>query len=278
VLTECAALFTSEYGIWSQSAPEKMRGRHIRLSVPRLKSEFLPNPQSYGATARDNTGSIAAQAFSTIVILPDGRQVAFCTQLVVREEFRRRGLATNLLHYLWDRIDCFGWAICTANPLSIRVLEKVTERQCRPDVMKPFLDAEFDAITKQITYLKDASLRIGSERCTVNSNFQLDHSEIPSLLSAATNGSRTLLLYPIVLAVIEPYPTPPLQVRGCWATCAREKSFLESLSSHNRCRLRHHRRQPVSSCCRTRPRKLHFVAASICKTSAKYLVTFMAST
>ena len=55
--------------------------------------------------------------------------ISWVTQLVIREDHRKRDVAKRLLFSIWGMSDHFAWGLLTANPYAIRTLEKQVASQ-----------------------------------------------------------------------------------------------------------------------------------------------------
>lgn len=113
VLAQCSALFSSSYGVWGAHASEALRGQRVKMSAARLRSELLNEDSCRLGVAVDSDSQVVGHAFSKIVSLGEGRQIAWCTQLVVKREFRNIGVASRLLRSIWGFTNMFGWGICS---------------------------------------------------------------------------------------------------------------------------------------------------------------------
>jgi len=129
ILTECAELFSNHYGTWSSEAGEQMKGKSIKLSAQRLRQQHLGSNIgliAYARCAVDN--SLVGHALAS-QIEKNNKTILWITQLVVHKNHRRKNVATSLIRRLCEQIpNHHAWGLCTANPFTIRALEKATHR------------------------------------------------------------------------------------------------------------------------------------------------------
>ncbi|KAF5323171.1 hypothetical protein D9619_013734 [Psilocybe cf. subviscida] len=124
LLNACAALFSSNYGIWGKSGFSP--GKRVKMSAARLREQSLSVPdQTVLATCKIDD-KLVGHAFATVWSY-DGGKVAWITQLVVDQSVRRRYIATQLLqafklHELFRDITAIGLA--SSHPASVNVLAK----------------------------------------------------------------------------------------------------------------------------------------------------------
>ncbi|GAW18712.1 hypothetical protein ANO14919_081930 [Xylariales sp. No.14919] len=112
MLLRSAELFNENYGVWADVAPSPRKGRPITMTVNQLRANFLPCHDSWYARAFIG-GVLVGHAFACQWFW-EGRVILWVTQLVVKKEYRRRGIAKNLLRVLNDRNDAYG--ILSPNP------------------------------------------------------------------------------------------------------------------------------------------------------------------
>ncbi|TQV94671.1 ankyrin repeat-containing protein [Cordyceps javanica] len=173
MLVDAAKLFNENYGTWGEGSFKP--GSPVRLSASRLRKEYLPDDSRSSYTRVVVDGVLAGHAF-LCRWNHQGKTVCWVTQLVVRKEYRKRGLAGGLLTALREHSDdIFG--IMSSHPAASSI-EKVS----------------LDFITKNalgvmqvspITYIRDAKLCgtifDGNDSTGlvsgVNTSFFVDHEE-----------------------------------------------------------------------------------------------------
>jgi len=101
------------------------------------------------------------------------------TQLVVRKDARRRGLATQLLSTaIHLHPDVVAWGLATFNPHSVKALERASQRRC--DLTLTSLHARPLIESSRIPYFTDngCETTIDGGRSLIHSRFFLDHTQV----------------------------------------------------------------------------------------------------
>ncbi|EGX95298.1 hypothetical protein CCM_03570 [Cordyceps militaris CM01] len=107
MVIEAATLFNENYGIWGEKSIKP--GSPVHLSPRRLRKQYLPDSTQSFYTRVCVDGVLAGNAFSCRWKNPAGKTVCWVTQLVVKKEYRERGLAGGLLRALRvDTDDIYG--------------------------------------------------------------------------------------------------------------------------------------------------------------------------
>ncbi|XP_014562796.1 hypothetical protein COCVIDRAFT_83701 [Bipolaris victoriae FI3] len=194
ILSQCATIFSSAYGIWGSHAEQRIgkhckHGKRIRLSVERLRSQSLA-PGTNSVLVRGMYGDeLAGYAFVTRWMY-EGRRVCWVTQLCVKVEYRRRGLATELLRRLREDED-YAFGILSSHPAAIvaglRAWGKGIE-----NVDMSFVKEHGAGIMalSPVQYVRDAKFRgsiFGSVDdgavCCADTDFWVDHAEPLAILA-----------------------------------------------------------------------------------------------
>ncbi|KAI5861981.1 hypothetical protein GGS23DRAFT_605904 [Durotheca rogersii] len=113
MVAAAAELYSRSYGVWGPGAPRE--GKRIRISARQLCAEYLSHPREtlYARAVVD--GVLAGQVLCTRWPGADGRLVCWVTLLVVRAEYRRRGLAAALLRCVQSDLDAV-YGLLSPNP------------------------------------------------------------------------------------------------------------------------------------------------------------------
>lgn len=121
--------------------------------------------------------------------------VAWITQFVVHKDHRRFDVGKRLLFTFWTFSDYFAWGLLSSNPYAIRALEKATRRRCQPELIAKHASALLALGAKQVHYLDGSrgSLINEKESC-IDTNFNVDHSELPEMLSKVIGESKPWIL------------------------------------------------------------------------------------
>lgn len=181
LLKELSELYSHHYGVWSQYKSNGA-GNPIKLS-PRKLQAWLESPDSavYYATCNQKIIGYA------IAIRKRARRcgtVSWVTQLVVHTEYRDRGIAKRLLFSIWGLSNDFAWGILSANPYAIRALEKATRRRSIPMRIKKHIRKLMEIGSESLPYIKeDTEYIVDGCVSRVNTEFFVDHADIPNMLS-----------------------------------------------------------------------------------------------
>ncbi|KAI0732575.1 hypothetical protein C8Q72DRAFT_817671 [Fomitopsis betulina] len=103
---ESAVFFSTQYGIWGPTVTFSKPGSRVRMSTPKFKDQLIPDDQARTVLATCRVGdTLIGQAFATTwdyepSAAGEKKIVGWITQLVVHKSYRRRGIATALLHNL----------------------------------------------------------------------------------------------------------------------------------------------------------------------------------
>jgi len=173
VWSEVSALFSSEYGFYSQQAPSRA-GERIRLGVGYYEKSYA-KPGFSVALCRDG-GRLVAHAVYCERLTARGR-VALVVQLVVAEAYRHRGIASTLLHAVWGFSDYYAWGIVSSNVFTIEALESATFRKTSPGVMAEGAQWLRQEVLAAISFLASAEWRVSESESVVNSHFYTDRSD-----------------------------------------------------------------------------------------------------
>ncbi|KAJ7480002.1 hypothetical protein B0H11DRAFT_2026124 [Mycena galericulata] len=197
-LKDCASLFSSNYGVWSPlvSAPLQP-GARLKMGVARLRDQCLSDPAHSMLALCTVEKVIVGHAFATVWQY-NGSDICWITQLVVSRDYRKRGIATNLLHLLpGPGFKCGAFGLASSHPAACLALLK----RARANVRKLNLDfikthAQEIINTTNISYLKDAQLRglllqdeadAGVVSCVFTA-FYVDHEEPFQALKSWEDG------------------------------------------------------------------------------------------
>ncbi len=187
-LAECVELYGAHYGVWGDASGR--RGAPVRLSVARAQA-WLDAPDSSLALARNDAGELIGYAIIVEAKVPKYGMISWVTQLVVHTDYRRSNVAKVLLFATWKASDRFAWGIVTANPFAVRALEKATRRRCDPARIYRNRRKLHQVGIEHVPYISEATaFDVNADHSRVNTEFFLDHSQIPGMLeSDAANGT-----------------------------------------------------------------------------------------
>lgn len=193
LLARFARFYTEQYGIWGQLGPSP--GQPVRLSRDRLRKWLVPNSLVVWCTA---LGELVGYAVAVQTKVPKYGVVSWVTQLVVHEAHRQQDVGKTLLFTIWRFTDHFAWGLLTANPFAVRALEKATRRRCQPDRIEKDVSPLRELGNTAVPYLDSAAeLVVTTSESRANTKFFLDHSQLPTMLSAAISDEKPWKLGPL---------------------------------------------------------------------------------
>ncbi|KAI1703885.1 hypothetical protein DdX_14628 [Ditylenchus destructor] len=189
LLQHCAELFSENYGVWSEKGLRP--GDRIRISAARLKIDYLFNPKFCSLITAElyPNKDLIGHAFVCTFPFLNGYAV-WISQLVVREDMRRRGVATELICKSWTR-DVVAWGLATSNPYSIRALERASQRRCDPEAISKHAKDLVSA--SGIPAFQNCKLSIDSEKSLIHCDFFVDHTNVNKAIAAEQNWTLGLL-------------------------------------------------------------------------------------
>jgi hypothetical protein len=190
LISEMSKLYSENYGIWGPDG--RKPGEPIRLSHEQIRRYLTPDSIVVWATA---LGSMVGYAIAVHAQLPEYGNVAWITQLVVHKEHRQVDVGKTLLFAVWKFSDHFAWGLLSANPYAIRALEKATRRRCQPEFIAKHASALRELGIRQVHYLDPSKeLVINEGESRVNTDFGLDHSELPEMLASTIGPGKPWML------------------------------------------------------------------------------------
>jgi 2-polyprenyl-3-methyl-5-hydroxy-6-metoxy-1,4-benzoquinol methylase/GNAT superfamily N-acetyltransferase len=179
LLQECSKLFGEHYGIWSREGGDRA-GKRVRRSPEKIQE--LLNDENAGLAIALSKGQLVAYAAAVQIPVGDHEKMTWVTQLVVHSDFRQQGIAKRLLFAIWGFSDHFAWGLVTANPYTVRALEKATRRRVLPYRIKEGIQVLLSDV-KGIPYITP-EIEVACDECTsrINTNFFVDHSDVPQMV------------------------------------------------------------------------------------------------
>lgn len=134
LIDEIKTLFDSSYGVWSLAYPPKQSLAGKPISFPRKNYvEYFRGSTEYGGDCDlvlcYDGGKLVGEAIYVNRDTVRGK-VAIVVQLVVHDEYRRKGIGSALLYSIWGFSNYYAWGIVTSNPCTVKTLEKATARKC----------------------------------------------------------------------------------------------------------------------------------------------------
>jgi len=160
-LEACAELFTKNYGVWGEKAQETNKylknGARVKMSASKLRDQCLASADSTVVTCHEND-ILVGHAFATTWDY-NGGKVCWVTQLVVRSDYRQRGIATVLLGRLL-RHDHTAFGLASSHPAACLALCKAAQTPFK-SVDLSFIKSHAPLViaATPVNYLKTAQLR-----------------------------------------------------------------------------------------------------------------------
>ena len=191
LLLKCATLFSKHYGIWSEKG--FVPGKHVKLSLDKIKQQFLFDNNNYIVIATDFTTSevighaIGARFYCDFL----KGHASWITQLVVHTDYRNKGVATRLCQLSWNPKIDYVCGIVSSNPYAIEALSNATNCVIEPRLIIQYLPQLItlsnipyltNALTTASNTLPTASpTTIQIDRCVLNTNFHICHDEVDQI-------------------------------------------------------------------------------------------------
>lgn len=192
LLENLSDLYSHHYGTWSQHAPYNP-GKPIRLSAGRLRS-WLADPDSavYYASSGER---LVGYAIAIRKNVKGYGVVSWVTQLVVHKAYRKQGIAKRLLFSIWGLSGDYAWGILSANPYAIRALEKATRRRSLPERIHKNIRKIMSVGIESLSYIEaDTEYQVDRENARVNTEFFVDHEDVPEKVKRVTTPETPWLL------------------------------------------------------------------------------------
>lgn len=192
---EVSSLFSAEYGFYSEAAPRKA-GERIRLGEGYYRRSYATGDYRV-ALCRDGARLVAEAVY--LERRTSRGMVALVVQLVVASEYRRRGVASTLLHSVWGFSDYYAWGIVSSNAFTIESLESATFRKSSPAVMAGAADWLRTEVLEGVPFLAKAEWRLSECESVAVTEFYTDRtqpsdseSEVRARLGALAEGEEWL--------------------------------------------------------------------------------------
>ena len=190
-LKDCSKLYSENYGVWGAKA--KKVGSRVKLSDKMIKSWL--NGSSTAIYCAFNGRKLLGYAIALSIEEADYGVVTWITQLVVHKDYRKRGIAKNILLSVWGFSDHKAWGIVSANPYAVRALEKVTRRRTVPERIKQDINKLRTVGIENICFIKeDMEFVVDERNSKVNTKFFVDHEDIQGKIASVTSEDADWLL------------------------------------------------------------------------------------
>jgi hypothetical protein len=197
-VADCAALFSTHYGVWSARGPRP--GAPIALSPARLRAACLFDDACGVVLHRDaRSGALLGHAFFRrfdVAIAHGAAQGAavWVTQLVVATSERGKRIATAMLLCLFSR-DLVAFGLLSSHPHAVRALEHAAALRC--DRARIAGAAATLQAAAGVPYFRAEDIAIDGGRCVVRNAFFADHAGVDAILAEYSGAGRPFALGPL---------------------------------------------------------------------------------
>lgn len=178
-IRDCSELYSNHYGVYNNEAPEKRRGKRIKMQPSYYQTTYSSYPSASISICRDESNKLVGFAIFLRGEIAEERKFCWVTQLVVHADYRKRGIGTKLLESAWCFSDYAIRGLATANAITLRTLENVTWREIDKAEIK-YREWEVRQILNSVPYMVNKSLNIDDINCQVNSEFFPEPDKINS--------------------------------------------------------------------------------------------------
>lgn len=170
-IKKCSTLFNNNYGVYRSDSPTRPKKQ---IKFPLSIYEKYRKPEFYVAMAKDGD-DLVGHAFYIRKRYPKYGILTWVLQLVVDVRYRKKRIASTLLHSIWGFSDDFGWGLASANPCTVHTLESATFRECNPGVILENIDA-VRTICDDIEFIDIENIDVSDSHSVVNTKFFVDNA------------------------------------------------------------------------------------------------------
>lgn len=176
-INECSELYSEHYGIYNNNAPEKKRGKNIKLRQQHYERTYASFPTTSISACRTGDGTLVGFAIFIRGEIAGQRKFCWVTQLVVHQDHRKRGIGTKLLESAWCFSDYAIRGLATANAVTLRTLENVTWREINKEEIKN-REEEVRQILNAVPYMDNKVIVVDETYCQIKSEFYPEPEKI----------------------------------------------------------------------------------------------------
>lgn len=173
-LQQCSDLYSNHYGVYSADDPRGRVNTNVRMSANYYRRIYVA--PGYRVAIAKSDDVIIGHAFYLRERLEEGI-FTWVLQLVVHTDYRRRGIASRLLHSIWGFSNDCAWGLATTNPCTIKTLERTTLRHATVDEIRRNEEL-VRKICARIPYIQN--LEIDERGSRAFTDFYVDAEEIKS--------------------------------------------------------------------------------------------------
>lgn len=172
-IQECSDLFGTFYGRYNADSPIRPQ-EQIKMPT-RIYKENYCKPNFYVALAK-HKDKLIGHAFYLRKQYDGYGMMTWVLQLVVDQNYRKRGIASTLLRSIWGFSDDYAWGLATTNPCTIKTLESATFRKFKPTMVRKHMKA-IRLIQEDISFAKGQDIYASNSTIQLNSHFFVDNRE-----------------------------------------------------------------------------------------------------
>lgn len=186
-VSECAELYSQEYGVWGLHGP--VPGGPVQISAQRFRE--LVDDETVGIACAYAGEELVGYCVAAWIESAEKGRLAWVSQLVVRSTYRCARVATTLLYSTWQFSNCYAWGLVTASPFAVRALETATRRPCRASLIVRDGAQILPQVAEHVRYLPPSLvIEDGRPQPRVNTEFYVNHDGIPAMRKRAARGER----------------------------------------------------------------------------------------
>lgn len=172
---KCAHLFSVSYGKYSKDS-ERKPGEQIAMSKNFFISRYKKKGVYIATCHHASNGALVGQAIYARCFYPRLGTMTWVMQLVVNGHHRKEGIGSKLLHSIWGFSNDFAWGLATANPCTVKALERATFRRCDPKVIAKNIDI-IKQFEQDIQFVDNIEYLVNNKESQANTHFHIDNSE-----------------------------------------------------------------------------------------------------
>ncbi|MCQ2548420.1 MAG: methyltransferase domain-containing protein [Lachnospiraceae bacterium] len=181
---KCAHLFSVSYGKYSEKSDYKP-GEQIAMSKRFFEKRYKKANVYIATCYHACNGVLVGQAIYARRYYAGYGTMTWVMQLVVNAHHRKEGIGSKLLHSIWGFSDDFAWGLATANPCTVKALERATLRRCNPTVIQQNL-SHIQRFEQDIQFVENIEYDVTEQRSEINTRFFIDNREFVNSVDASS--------------------------------------------------------------------------------------------
>lgn len=172
---KCAHLFSVSYGKYSQES-DRRPGEQIEMGKKFFISRYKKKGVYIATCHHASNGVLVGQAIYARRFYPGLGTMTWVMQLVVNRHHRKEGIGSKLLHSIWGFSNDFAWGLATANPCTVKALERATFRRCDPRVIADNIGI-IKRFEQDIQFVDNIEYLVNDKESQADTHFYIDNSE-----------------------------------------------------------------------------------------------------